>query len=114
VRLRTCLITYGICYAAFLGITALWLKWATSDLPQDFWPVFTAEAVGGVLVAWLLALAFWKIIWITHPGAYRYHRSQKKFYALQKRGRRQESESHLGLDPAGGPCHSSLSATAHI
>jgi hypothetical protein len=102
VRLRNWFITYGICYAAFLVIMALWLQRATADMPQDFWPVFTAEAVGGVLVAWLMALAFWKIIWYMYPGAYLYHRSQRRFYA-KKRGGRQAAEKHFRLDPADDP-----------
>ena len=102
-RLRNWFITYGLCYSAFLGIMALWLSWATSNVPQDFWPVFTAEAVGGVLVAWLMALAFWKIVWLMHPGAYHYHRSQRNYYAMKKRGGRHEAENHPRLDPAGDP-----------
>jgi hypothetical protein len=99
-RLRNWLITFGVCYAAFLGITDLWLSWATADMPQDFWPVFKAEAVGGVFVAWLMALAFWKIIWYMHPEVHHYHRSQQRYYA-QKRGGGQEAGDHPGLDPAG-------------
>lgn len=112
-RLKNWLITYGICYAAFLGITALWLTWATSDMPQDFWPIFKAEAVGGVLVAWLIALAFWKIFWYMHPETCLYHRSQKRFYAMKKREGRQKAENHLRPDPAGAP-PIPHSATAHI
>ncbi len=100
-RLRNWLITYGICYLGFLGITALWIDWATSDMPQDFWPVFTAEAAGGLLVAWLMALAFWKIIWYLNPEVCHYQRSQKNYYYMKKRRGRQEAESHLRLDPAG-------------
>jgi hypothetical protein len=100
VRLRNWLITYGLCYLAFLGIMALWLSWATSDLPEDFWPVFTAEAVGGVLVAWLMALAFWKMIYYMHPGVSFYHRSQKMYYA-KNRVRQHETKEHFRLDPAG-------------
>jgi hypothetical protein len=112
-RLKTWLITYGSCYAVFLGSTALWLKWATSDVPQDFWPVFTVEAVAGIGVAWLLGLAFWKILWMVNPGAFHYHRAQRELYA-KMRGRRRESGQDLRLDPAGDSCHASFSATAHV
>ena len=99
-RLKNWLITYAICYSVFLGIMALWLSWATSDMPQDFWPVFAVEAIGGLLVSWLMALAFWKIVWYMHPEVCHYLRSQKRYYA-KKGGGRQEAENHLRLDPAG-------------
>ncbi len=59
--IRRWLFSYAICYGLFLVVMALAVHWLTLDYPTDFWPVFRAEALGGVLVAALINHGFWTL-----------------------------------------------------